>query len=80
MMQVMYLFSLHDHSYFALSILDSKSRGKLEPQESFNLHDELMKHLHFGKKEKRNIVCELVNESQFIFIFSCFQNYEVSEY
>ena len=68
------------HSYLHYAFLEGKSRGKLEPQESFNLSDELMKHLHFGKKEKRIIVCELANESHFIFIFSCFQNYEVSEY
>ena len=59
-----------------MQIIESKPQGKSESTE-FNLNDELMKYLSTVKKE-RIIVSELPNEANFIFIFSCFHNYEVS--
>ena len=56
-------------------LLESRSQSKSELQE-YSLFEELTKYLYPSKKE-RIIVSESDNESQFQFIFSCFQNYEV---
>lgn len=63
--------------FICIPIIESKSHGKSEIQEFFNLNDELVKHLCIGKKE-RIIVSEAVNETHFLLLFSTFQNYEVS--
>ena len=68
---------LYVHKVFiCMLLLESRSLSKLGSQE-YNLFEELTMYL-YGSKKERIVLSEPDNESWFQFIFSCFQNYEVS--
>ena len=47
----------------------------MDTPSTYNLHDELKKHLYLNKKER---IHACGNKPEFQFMFSCFHNYEVS--
>ena len=66
--------SFSEHFGLLIDRYDTLS-SKADIPSTYNLHEELKKHLHVNKRER---IHACVNQPEFQFMFSCFHNYEVS--
>jgi len=75
-----YLYTTSDKIWwFIFSYLGKNSQGKLKVQDpGLNLSEELKKYMWNSSKRERNRILDADPSTVIPFIFSCFQNYEVS--
>ena len=65
---------IREHFGLLIDRYDTLS-SKVDTPSTYNLHDELKKHLFVNRKER---IHACASQPEFQFMFSCFHNYEVS--